>query len=116
VPLSLFGDFMAGTAGHHSNLQISDYCIFAFIITTPIVLTVVKKLDNKATLLGRTLNLIAKLLVILGVIILLVGLFEQVQMYIKNSFTIGDMLTTLILLSLLVLSLLTLVGLIKNKV
>ncbi len=107
---------MVGTAGHNSNMKISDYFIFAFIITTSIVLTTLKKLDNKENLKRKTLNLTAKLLVTLGVIILLFGIFEQIKMYLKNSFTIGDIITTIILLSLIILSIILLIGLIKNKV
>ncbi len=116
LPVFLFGIFMVGTAGHNSNMKISDYFIFAFIITTSIVLTTLKKLDNKENLKRKTLNLTAKLLVTLGVIILLFGIFEQIKMYLKNSFTIGDIITTIILLSLIILSIILLIGLIKNKV
>lgn len=116
LPLFLFAIFMVGTAGHNSNMKNSDYFIFAFIIITSIVLTTLKKIDNKENLKGKTLNLTAKLLVTLGVIIVLFGIFEQIKIYLKNSFTIGDIITTIILLSLIILSVILLIGLIKNKV
>lgn len=116
VPLFLIGNFMIGSAGHNSSLQLSDYLILAFSLLTPIVLTIVKKIDTKETLTGKTFNLIAKLLVLLGAIILLIGIYEQLKIYLKIGFTTGAVVTVIVLLSLLILSLILLMGLLKNKI
>ncbi len=116
VPLFLIGNFMTGSAGHNSSLQLSDYLILAFSLLTPIVLTIVKKIDTKETLTGKTFNLIAKLLVLLGAIILLIGIYEQLKIYLKIGFTTGAVVTVIVLLSLLILSLILLMGLLKNKI
>lgn len=116
VPLFLIGNFMIGSAGHNSSLQLSDYLILAFSLLTPIVLTIVKKIDTKETLTGKTFNLFAKLLVLLGAIILLIGMYEQLKIYLKIGFTIGAVVTVIVLLSLLILSLILLMGLLKNKI
>ncbi|WP_339888405.1 hypothetical protein [uncultured Flavobacterium sp.] len=116
LPLYIIAVFIVGTAGHNPNLKFLDFSFFGFIILTPIVLTIFKNTANNETVIKKTLNSSSIILVLIGILIFIFEILEQVKFYKKDNFTNGDVITTIILITLTFLSIILLIGLIKNKI
>jgi uncharacterized membrane protein YiaA len=106
---------MYGIGGHNSNLNYTDYIFLGFILITPIVLTYFKRTKSKKN--NRIiLKWTSSILVLIGIIIICIGFFNQVLLYKENNFNSGDSFITFLLLLSITLSTIVLVGLMNDKV
>lgn len=107
-PFFIFGIIMSGIGGHNSNLNYTDYIFLGFILITPIVLTYFKRTKSKKN--NRiTLKWISSFLILIGIIIVCVGIFDQVLLYKENNFNSGDSFVSFLLLLSITLSIIVLV-------
>jgi uncharacterized membrane protein YiaA len=114
-PFFIFGMIMYGIGGHNSNLNYTDYIFLGFILITPIVLTYFKRTKSKKN--NRIiLKWTSSILVLIGIIIICIGFFNQVLLYKENNFNSGDSFITFLLLLSITLSTIVLVGLMNDKV
>ena len=114
-PFFIFGIMMSGIGGHNSNLNYTDYFFLGFILITPIVLTYFKRTKFKKN--NRIfLKWTSSFLVLIGIIIISVKIFDEVILYKKNNFNSGDSFLSFLLLLSITLSIIVFVGLMNDNV
>jgi len=115
LPLFLFAKLMVGAAGHNSEIKISDYGFVGFSILTAVLLTAFNQTDH-AKSIRKILRSTIIVLVLIGILFLLYGLYDFTMLYFDHHFTLQDNIPVGILLLLIALSATLLIGLLKNKI
>ena len=116
LPLFFFAQFMVGTAGHNSKTETTDYFLLAFAILTPILLTILSKLDNTKVILRKRIRFILIILILTSIGFLIYGLYDSLLVYQNGNFNSGDSIAVSIIIALIALSSTIIVGLTKNKI
>ena len=115
VPLFLFAKLMVGAAGHNTEIKINDYSFVGFSILTAVLLTAFNQTDH-AKSIRKILRSTIIILVLIGILFLLYGLYDFTMLYFDHHFTLQDNIPVGILLLLIALSATLLIGLLKNKI
>jgi len=115
LPLFLFAKLMVGAAGHNTEIKISDSAFVGFSILTAVLLTAFNQTDH-AKSIRKILRSTIIVLVLIGILFLLYGLYDFTMLYFDHHFTLQDNIPVGILLLLIALSATLLIGLLKNKI
>ena len=115
LPLFLFAKLRVCAAGHNSEIKISDYSFVVFSILTALLLTAFNQTDH-AKSIRKILRSTIIVLVLIGILFLLYGLYDFTMLYFDHHFTLQDNIPVGILLLLIALSATLLIGLLKNKI
>ena len=115
IPLSLIAKFLVGAAGHNSETKNEDYLLFAFVVVTITLLTILK--SSKITILVRNVIRFAVIVLIsLNIIFLFYGLYDEYLVYMDNNFQNGDNILIAIIILLILLSTTSIAGVLKDKI
>lgn len=111
IPLYFFAKFMVGTAGHNSNVEITDYFVAVFVILTSVLLLIFQKSNKKR----NDLRFAIVVLLAINIAFFVYQLYDFWLLYKRQNFGMADNIPVAIIMFLIVLCSIVISGLLKNK-
>jgi len=112
IPVFFISKFAVGSSGHNSDMQFSDYLLLLFSVFTSILFFLLNEIEVR---FKKLLIWIIVCFISASICFLFTGLFDFWKLYQKHNFFIGDTVSVVIVLALIMLSMLVLIGFLKNR-
>ena len=113
IPFAFIANFLVAAAGHNKSFSSTDYLLFAFALTTVISLTIYESSTTEYKAESKILFPFVVCLVLTSII---VQLYIQIDtIFVCHCFKENGVIANSLFLSFMLVSLLVLVGLLRNK-